>query len=50
MAITFCPPEELNLTLLSWTLLTIWSSVRGRRGRRPLVPTRIMLRLVSGGC
>ena len=43
MAITFWPPEELNLMLDSWTLFTISSSVRGRRGRKPLAPIRIIL-------
>ena len=43
MAITLCPPEELNLMADSWILFTIWISVSGRRGWRPLAPILIIL-------
>ena len=43
MAITLCPPEELNLMADSCTLFTIWISVSGRRGWRPQAPILIIL-------
>ena len=38
MAITFCPPEEENLTVASCTFLTISSWESGLLARRPPDP------------
>ena len=44
IAITLCPPVELNLIEESCSFFTIWISVRGLRGFKPLGPSFIIFR------